>query len=149
LQAVVLVFCVAGTVCLAIVCGLFGKYYGENESYIEGRAVVLKGVEPPGNRESQKSVRVWLRRYEKAMPNCLCALGRSKSEKSDSALVLCVGFTEKRGAAAACEMKPDKLPPGVTMDVSPHEAIGRQQKFVFLLSRIFSNEIVSARTGRM
>jgi hypothetical protein len=148
-QMFVMIFCVAGTIALVAVCVLFARYYDANKDYIEGRAVVLKGVEPPDDRASQQTVGMWLSRYERAMPGCLCALGRSKSPKTDSAMLLCIGFTEKCGATDACEMKPEKLPPGVTMNVSPRQKPGRRQKVVFLLSLIFSKRIVSCRTGLM
>jgi len=148
MQAFVIIFCIAGTIGLAAACWLFGKYYSANEKYIESRALVLKGVETPGAKASQKMLEMWLGKYGKAMPGCLCALDRSKPEKSDTAMLLCVGFKEKRGSAAAWEMKPENLPPGVTMDVSPREEPGKHQKIVFLLSHIFSVRITSFRTGQ-
>jgi hypothetical protein len=148
MQAFVLIFCVAGTIGMVAACGLFAKYYGDNQEYIESRAVVLKGVEPLKESAPPKEVELWLDRYDKAMPGCLCALGRSKSGDTDSAMLLCVGFMKKHGAVA-CEMKPEKLPPGVTMHISPHENPGRHQKIVFLLSRIFSKRIVASRTGQL
>lgn len=146
-QAFVMLFCVAGTVGLAAAIALFTKYYFDNEQYIEGRAVVLTGVEAPKDNAAPNVVDTWLNQYEKATPGCLCALGRSRKTKTDQAMLLCVGFMKKRGGAV-CEMKPEKLPPGVTMNVSPHVRLNKHQKLMFLLSRFLSVRIVASRTGQ-
>ncbi|MFA6450502.1 MAG: hypothetical protein WCX65_13600 [bacterium] len=150
IQAFVLIFCVTGTIGLAAALAVFARDYSENEANIAGRVVVLRGVEPPNEKASPRAVELWIGKYEKATPGCVCALGRSKAAAdADTAMMLCVGFMKGRGGSRACEMKPENLPAGVTMHVSPRGELSRHQKIVFLLSRIFSKRIVSSRTGQM
>ena len=147
-QSFIMYFCIAGTLALAAACALFASHYSKYESMIEGRVIVLKGAEPPAAGASYESVRKWLGEYSPAMPGCLCTMSPKNPKGADSALLLCVGFTDRRGGTV-CVMKPEKLPRGVTMDVSSHEKLNERQKVLFLLDRIFFKDLVSPRMESM
>jgi len=145
-HSIVIWCCVACTAALAAAFVLFANHYYKNQDAIEARVVLLKGVTPPADSVPLNEVREWIKRYSEAMPGCLCTLGRTKSGEDDSALFLCIGFSEARGAAPVCKMNPDKLPEGVSMTVSPHSDLSPGQKMLFLLDRLSSKGLVSPRT---
>ena len=149
IQSAVFYSCIALTFALLAAIILFTKQYSKNQAYVVSRAIVLKGVEPPAEAASDKSVRDWIAKYSAAAPGCVCALGRTNASEKSSALLLCIGYSRKRGAAPACVIEPAKLPAGVSMTASPHSKTDFRIKFIYILSTFTNSGIISPRTGRL
>lgn len=138
-------FCVLGTIALAAAFVFFGGYYFRNQADVKGRVVALYGVRPPSDKAGASEVREWIGGYAAAMPGCLCALGRPIGKAPDMALLLCVGLSS---GVDSCEIRPEKLPDGVTMKVSAPSTPDARQKMIFLLNRVAGRNIVNPRTDR-
>ncbi len=149
LQNTVFYACIVLTALLVVAVALLARQYSKNADYVVSRAVVLKGVEPPSDSASDKTVREWISKYSDATPGCVCALGRPNANEKNSALLLCIGYSVKRGSVPACVIDTKKLPAGVSMTVSPHSDADFRIKFVYILSTITNSEIIAPRTGRL